>query len=343
MAIEPNQRLTLGPDDELRHEPGEPSNWRESVYFAFADPKHELGAWIYMWVLPNLGKSGVVISFYHGITREFDTMASAFAAPGHLLLGSGGEWAYVYHAAIPGVLQADFDDATLGGLRLRRKGPLEGYEIEYDDGEGTTASLHYDFTTAPYDYAAGHCPSPPWLADNRYHRSGRVRGEIDVQGRRLEIDAIGDADHSWGTRSNVEMGKGDFTLWAFSDPEERVHASAIAMYQPEDKRRLGFIQIDGKMDSIAEIRDSVSFDEAGFHKDVELELADVGGRRLRATMREPFAAIRLATHRPGWGWGYEAMGTYEVEGYGPCSGTVAYYWPGHVTAEELAADGRITR
>jgi hypothetical protein len=333
----------LSSADELRHEPTDRPNWRESVYFAFADPQQRLGAWIYMWVLPNLGKSGVVVSFYHGVTRAFDTMAAAFTSPGHLLLGDGEEWAYVYHEAIPGVLQADFDDANLCGLRLRRIGPLEGYEIEYDDGEGTTAELTYRFTTQPYDYGSGQCPSPPWLADNRYHRSGRVSGEVNVQGRRLEIEATGDADHSWGTRDNVEMGKGDFTLWAFSDAEDRVHASAIAMYQPNDKRRLGFIQIDGEMQSIADIKDSVSFDETAFHRDVELELCDVAGRSLRATMREPFAAIRLATHRPGWGWGYEAMGTYEVEGYGPCPGTVAYYWPGHVTAEQLAADGRIGR
>jgi hypothetical protein len=119
--------------------------------------------------------------------------------------------------------------------------------------------------------------------------------------------------------------------------------SVVRLRRPGDDRRLGFVQIDGRCESVDLISDSVSFGEGAIQREIEFAVTDAAGRTLRATMEQPFAAICLGVHRPGWGWGYESVGAYEVEGYGTCAGNVGYFWPSNVTPEELVAGGRRQR
>lgn len=335
----------LSATDELRHRWTDEENWRESVYFTFADPRERIGAWLYLWVLPNKegARAGVVVCFYSGVIRRPDAVKAAGKRPDHLLVEEDGSWLYSYHARVPEPLEADFDDVELCGLRLRRRGPLAGYEIGFDDGAGTSADLAYDFTSPPWDYADGLHPSPRYLADNRYHRSARISGSLTVGGVERRIEATGDTDHSWGMRDFSAMGRGEFNLWAIQDPAERMTCSVVRLRRPDDDRRLGFLQIDGRVESVDRIEEAVSFGEGAIQRDIELRVTDAAGRQLRATMEQPFAAICLGVHRPGWGWGYESVGSYDVEGYGTCGGNVGYFWPSTVSPEELVAGGRMQR
>jgi hypothetical protein len=335
----------LSATDELRHRWDEQESWRESLYFTLADAGERMGAWIYLWVLPNKegARAGVVVCFYGGVIRRPDAIKVAGRSPGHLLVEDDGSWLYSYHANIPDPLAADFDDVELRGLRLRRRAPLEGYEISFDDGAGTSAELSYDFTSPPWDYADGLHESPRYLADNRYHRSARITGDVTIAGRRRHIDATGDTDHSWGLRDFSEMGRGEFNLWAIQDPAGAMTCSVVRLRRPDDDRRLGFVQIDGRVESVDLISDAVSFGDGAIQRDIEFEVTDAAGRRVRATMDEPFAAICLGVHRPGWGWGYESVGAYEVEGFGTCAGNVGYFWPSDLGPEDLVAGGRRQR
>jgi hypothetical protein len=335
----------LSAADELRHRWNDNSNWRESVYFTLADVENRIGAWIYLWVLPNKegARAGIVVCFYSGIIRRPDAVKVAERSPGHLLVEDDGSWLYSFHANTPEPLDADFDEVELHGLRLRRRSPLQTYEISFDDGEGGRAELTYEFTSPPWDYADGLHESPPYLADNRYHRSARISGEVTIGGVSRRIEATGDTDHSWGMRDFSEMGRGEFNLWAIQDPACEMTCSAVRLRRPGDERRLGFVQIGGEMQSVDLIEDAVSFGPGAIQQDIELDVTDAAGRRLLATLTEPFAAICLGVHRPGWGWGYEAVGAYEVEGYGTCAGNVGYFWPSDVTQEDLVARGRSDR
>ncbi len=119
----------LGPQDELRHPWDDDHHWRESLYFNFADPESEIGAWVYLWVLPNQPlKSGMLVSFYHGLSARLDGNEAAMASPGHLLEEAGG-WVYCYKQDVPSLIAQDFDDVELCGLRLRREAPLERHVV----------------------------------------------------------------------------------------------------------------------------------------------------------------------------------------------------------------------
>jgi hypothetical protein len=59
--------MTLSAKDELRHTQNANPLWRESLYWNFNDPVQQIGAWIYLWVVPgNALPTGMIVSFYHG-------------------------------------------------------------------------------------------------------------------------------------------------------------------------------------------------------------------------------------------------------------------------------------
>jgi hypothetical protein len=89
--------MVLAASDELRHPHDELFNWRESLYFNFADAANGLGGWIYLWVVPNKPmKSGMLVSIYKGITDSRDANDLALKAPGHRYVGPGGNWVYCF-------------------------------------------------------------------------------------------------------------------------------------------------------------------------------------------------------------------------------------------------------
>ena len=56
--------------------------WRESWYYNFSDPTNEIGAWLYLWVLPNQSvKSGMLVSLYHNVAEGVDSNNAAWTSP----------------------------------------------------------------------------------------------------------------------------------------------------------------------------------------------------------------------------------------------------------------------
>ena len=120
--------------DELRHEWDADPLWRESWYYNFSDPVNEIGGWLYFWVLPNQPlKTGMLVSFYHGVATDFDSNNLAWAAPGHVFRGPKDSWVYCYKEDIAPLTGADVDDITFGGLTMQRLEPLERYRLAFDE------------------------------------------------------------------------------------------------------------------------------------------------------------------------------------------------------------------
>jgi hypothetical protein len=331
--------VVLAASDELRHPHDETYNWRESLYFNFADKSNGLGGWIYLWVVPNKPlKSGMLISLYHGVTDRRDANDLALQAPGHRYRGASGNWVYCYKRDIEPLLTTDFDDVELCGLKLVRREPLERYEIRFADDTGAALSLDARFATAPYDYADGLHRTPWWVAKNRYHRSWRARGTATIDGQRFEIDTTGDSDHSWGTRDMAVFSQHTFKMWSFQTRDAR---SSVSVIEQGDGLYLGFVDIDGETRSVATIEHSGTYSATGVQEAIRVAITDVAGRRVEAFMSGMFAAIGHG--EPDGLWGFEGVGCYEVAGWGECTGIASYFWPPTITAEQLhrgAADAR---
>jgi len=327
--------MVLAASDELRHPHDERYTWRESLYFNFAEPKHGLGGWIYLWVVPNKPlKSGMLVSVYKGISDGLGVNDLAHRAAGHRYVGERDNWVYCYKQDVAPLVASDFDDVELCGLRLVRRGPLQGYDISFADGNGSSMRLNGEFAMPPYDYADGPHATPPWVATNRYHRSWRVRGRIDIAGERYDIDTTGDSDHSWGNRDMEEFSRHTFKMWSFQTPDARRSVSVI-----EQGRGLylGFVDVDGDVRGVQHIAHSTRYSDKGVQQDIAVKITDTAGRTVSAHMPRMFSAIGHG--EPEGLWGYEGVGTYQVRDWGPCTGVASFFWQPGTTPALLPVSG----
>ena len=323
--------MVLEASDELRHPHDDLFNWRESLYFNFADPANGLGGWIYLWVVPNKPlKSGMLVSIYKGITDRRDANDLALQAPGHRHFGPGGSWVYCFKQDVAPLITANFDDVELCGLHLQRTRPLKGYSIQFADDSGNTIALDGEFTMHPYDYADGAHPTPPWVARNRYHRSWRVRGQLSIGSETFQVATTGDSDHSWGNRDMQIFSTHTFKMWSFQTSDARRSVSVI---EQGSDLYLGFVDMDNDVRSVQSIRHTARYSETGVQRDITVEIVDTAGRVVRARMPGMFSAIG---HGEPYGlWGFEGVGRYEVDGWGSCTGVASYFWPPTVDPRAL--------
>jgi hypothetical protein len=315
--------MVLAASDEMRHPHDELFNWRESLYFNFADPVNGLGGWVYLWVVPNKPlKSGMLLSIYKGITDRRDANDLAAKAPGHRYFGDRDNWVYCFKKDSAPLIEANFDNVELHGLRLMRTRPLKNYTIGFADDSGTRIELAGEFTMPPYDYADGAHSTPPWVAQNRYHRTWRVAGTLQIGADTFRIATTGDSDHSWGNRDMEIFSSHTFKMWSFQTPDGRRSVSVI---EQGAGLYLGFVDIDGDVQSVQTIRQKARYTQTGVQQDIDVEILDTAGRTVRARMAEMFSAIG---HGEPFGlWGFEGVGRYEVDQWGPCTGVASYFWP----------------
>tara|TARA_R110000782_G_scaffold270464_1_gene371417 strand:+ start:4429 stop:5412 length:984 start_codon:yes stop_codon:yes gene_type:complete len=327
--------MVLCANDELRHPMGSDLAWRESLYFNFHDTANGIGGWIYLWVVPNQPQpSGMLVSFYHGGWPDLAVNEKAMAAPGHCLR-DGDRWIYCFQRNIDQLAGADFDDINLCGLHLRRLEPLKRYALSFQDEHGDGFDLVSDFTTLPFDYADGVNPTPPWMAQNRYHRSHEIRGILTIGGTTYDIDCTGDSDHSWGLRDMAIFGDNLFKMWSLQTPDGKLSLSVLQQGVGDKEVALGFVSIDGVVASARTIESSARFDDNGVQSDIRLHIVDDQDRSITASFDAMHSYV-------GWGtsshfWGYEGVGNFQVEGYGSVPGLTSYFWPSRFTPETLAA------
>jgi len=329
--------MVLAASDELRHSHmvNDDVHWRESLYFNFNDARNGIGAWIYLWVVPNQPKpSGMLVSFYHGGWPDLTINDLAMNAPGHRVLADG-RWVYCFKKDADHLIAEDFDDVELFGLHLKRIEPLKTQHLTFDDGEGAGFDLTARFLTPPYDYADGVNPTPGWIAANRYHRAWAVSGSLRIGGQTYDIDARGDSDHSWGQRHSAEFAKNLFKMWSFQAPDGDLSISVLKQGVDDKEIALGFLARDGKVASAARVETSASYDDDGVQSAVDLLVVDELGREVRATMPKMHSFIGSGSRESFWG--YEGVGDYLVEGVGRVPGLISYFWPGRVTPAILQA------
>ncbi|MEQ8486063.1 MAG: hypothetical protein RIB46_17025 [Pseudomonadales bacterium] len=315
--------MVLAASDELRHPHDEEFNWRESLYFNFADGPNGLGGWIYLWVVPNKPmKTGMLVSIYKGITDRLDANTVAVESPGHRYVDPNGNWVYCFKKDVEHLIDADFDDVEVCGLHMVRTKPLQSYQIKFSDDSDNSLALSAEFAMAPYDYADGAFPTPVWVATNRYHRTWRVKGTAKIAGQTYNIDTTGDSDHSWGRRDMVEFAKHTFKMWSFQTPNAR---NSVSVIEQGAGLYIGYVTIDDVVRSVQSIEHRASYTDKGVQQNIAVKITDVDGRVVEARMPEMFSAIGHG--ESGSVWGFEGVGTYQVEGWGPCTGIASYFWP----------------
>jgi hypothetical protein len=245
---------------------------------------------------------------------------------------------YCFKKDIAALIETDFDDVELCGLRLLRQRPLRSCLISFADDAANRMDLKAEFAMDPYDYADGAHRTPSWVAKNRYHRTWRVTGKLIIAGATYAVDTTGDSDHSWGNRDMEVFSTHTFKMWSFQTPDARRSVSVI---EQGAGLYLGFVDIDGDTRSVHCIKQTANYTETGVQCNIDVAITDVAGRSVHARMAEMFSVIGHG--EPAGLWGFEGVGCYSVDGWGDCTGVASYFWPPTVTAPALHNGGARVR
>ena len=324
--------MVLKAADELRHEWDSDPLWRESWYYNFSDPANEIGAWLYLWVVPNQPlKSGMLVSLYHGLPTHHDSNGKAWAAPGHVYRGPNDNWVYCYKEDRAPLMTENVDDVNFCGLSMKLLEPEKHWELGFQDGDNCKLDLDCQIMTRMWDFADNVHSTPRWLAKNRYHRGWKAEGTISIGDRTYPIKTTGDSDHSWGTRDGGIFNQNNLKTYAIQTPDGGLSVKAQMLGDPGKELPRGYIAYGEDVKAIKSIDESSRYDENGQMYDITLRVEDVADRVVEAHMDHMYAAVTGA----GPNIGYEGAGVWDVKDWGKCAGLASCWWSNGVTREQL--------
>ncbi|MFA9564314.1 MAG: hypothetical protein ACERLM_06375 [Acidimicrobiales bacterium] len=255
--------LPPDPADEGRHPPETDPLWNESWYFDFVTRDGSTAGYVRVGLYPNLD----VLWYWAYLVRPdadrplvavIDHEVPVPPPAGSLELRTEGLWA-------DHIVETPLDHVTVGleafGVALDRPeaayGNLWGerialgFDLEWETDRGL--SFAYPFTT-------------------RYEISCTVHGEVLVGDERLDIDAIGQRDHSWGVRDWWAFGWCWISGWL--EDGARFHA---AIQHPEAMWAIGYLAPpDGPLEATVACRvDDAPLGEHGFPTSVTVTVDEV--------------------------------------------------------------------
>jgi hypothetical protein len=307
----------LSAADEAHHPPGEGEWWGESWYFDFATADGRLGGYVRLGVYPHRG-----VAWYWACLVGEACPYPLVAVVDHEVrpprppsreIRAEGLWAD-HNTEMP------FDHVTLG---------CEAFALGLDDpatmlaaggtplGDRVPLGLDLEWETEGAAYAY-----PPGAT--RYEVPCRVHGEVLVGDERMEVDAAGERDHSWGPRDWWGPG---WTWWAGGlDDGTRFHG--VVVRQPDGEivpYHPGFVQPPGGLPAAVDhTAEAPMSGDRGFPVATTLTTGDL---RVEA---EPVAFAPVLLDDGGGRLSYlvRALARFRVPGTGRAgTGWVEWNWP----------------
>ena len=169
------------------------------------------------------------------------------------------------------IVETPFDHMTLG---------CEAFAVAVDDPAEVYGDLRGDRVPFGFDleWETDREGLYPWIGTTRYEVSCNVHGEVLVGDETIELDGIGQRDHSWGVRDWWNLG----WVWTAGGLEDgtRFHTARIR------RRRHGGVR--------AGVRDAARRRRAADRR--------VHGRRGRSATTASRRAARSPAVRSSWRW-----------------------------------------
>ena len=295
--------------DERHHRPGDEPWWNESWYFDFATRDGALGGYVRMGLYPNQGPRGACWYWacLVGEGRPLVTVIDHEVAPptgGGMEIRAEGLWA-------DHTVEEPFEHMTLGceAFALALDDPAAVYE-DAPRGERVPFGLDLEWTTDGSAY-----PYPP--GTTRYEVPCMVHGEVLVGDERIELDGIGQRDHSWGVRDWWTVGWTWTSGWL--EDGTRFHGTQVRFGDEPVPYHPGYVQPAGG--PLTGVDHTASRPDLGAHGLPVADAVEVGGLALEVApvafspvllddgagrvSRFPRALCRFrdpATGRAGTGW-----------------------------------------
>jgi hypothetical protein len=173
--------------DEGRHSPDDSQLWNESYYLDWFSPDGSIGGYIRVGIVPNLDAVWYWACFVERgrpLITVIDHEVPLPSSPLSLELRHDGLWA---DHVMPEPLERM--SCSLEAFAVALDDPTEVYRSGFGDRVPFGLELDWETDRAGYQW-------PPLTP--RYEIPCRVRGEVLVGDRTIEVDGWGQRDHSWG-------------------------------------------------------------------------------------------------------------------------------------------------
>lgn len=197
---QPEDRLedaVIHPEDAEFHFPDTPDpTWAETNYFGLYIPEVPLNIGVYALFRSSLGVVNSTVSVNsRQATRPWEAEY----------------WDHQAHLPFP-ASRSLLHYELANGLTVRCVDPNRRWQVRFEDGEGTRLAFEYTALMDPFDIhdpdqdpmvaaqAEGHDFAWGTAYAGHFDQTGRFEGELELRGRRYQIDCVSTMDHSWGPR-----------------------------------------------------------------------------------------------------------------------------------------------
>jgi hypothetical protein len=268
----------FGPEDDAFHALGDGWWQTETAWFSFHHPERRLGGWLYTMVRPNIGTVA-------GGAWVWDATGSL-------------PWEVLYSANYSALRLpegADLRDVVLPtGVSIRVVAPTRSYVLGYDDGDRLQVRLRFDGTMAPEPLTAVGSTFGP---ARHFDQFGRVTGQVEILGERVEIDCVAMRDRTWGPRPEHRPRRAAYVTGATGATGAGAGFLAVTNTRADgDPIAYGFLRRDGQTVGLVGgerlVRRSAKH---GWVEHVTIDAVDRDGRALRAA-GEPVSRMIVNRH-----------------------------------------------
>ncbi|HPR41230.1 MAG TPA: hypothetical protein PK718_01630 [Candidatus Methanofastidiosa archaeon] len=249
-------------DTDVLHEPNSEPEWNESFYFSFYDKDNDSYAFMRMGLRPN---------------KKEKNMFCYISTP-HIVAGKRA-YGHIYHNGMEtnGLkyekLEAEkrWKMTYEGDMKVVSCKTLEYIDVKLD--------LEFNALNDMFDYRK--CVTGPKemmsrsVASEHYEQFGRVTGKIEMLEKTLEIDGLGERDHSWGVR---DWNAPRMWIWLTGQFSEKLALNVTKLIVDEGEVDAGFFHVDGTDHPIIGANIDTVFGDDGAPESFTMELTDAEGR-----------------------------------------------------------------
>jgi len=179
--------MTIGSEDEDRHQAGAETLWGESWYFDFADAESSIGGYVRLGLYPNLG----VAWYWAYLVRPGQAL---IAVRDHEVELPRGKALEVRGEGLWSALTCEETNThwTVGleAFAVALEHPADAYRGERGDRVALGFDLEWEASGPVFRYSVL----------TRYEQPCQVHGDILLDDSRFSFAGPGQRDHSWGVR-----------------------------------------------------------------------------------------------------------------------------------------------
>ena len=244
------------------HRPGTEREWNESFYFNFYDARSDICGFMRIGIKPNVDERSMFF---------------------FLMLPDGSA------VGTRGVEPVGDSSLSVKGLEFTMVEPESRWRLSYRgpmarmgavEVSMVAMDLTFDCLIPTYDYrrsvgAEGERIARQ-VASEHLEQFGQVSGAIEIDGRRIAVDGMGERDHSWGVR---DWNAPRMWYWITAQFDGENALNVTKLFTEEGEVSAGFIHLDGRTVPLVHADMATSLDSRGWPASLEMELVDSEGGR----------------------------------------------------------------